>query len=217
MKATFAGTGYTALFGRSSRLLSSVFLILSLVLSSELSAQKFHFGASAGVIASQVDGDDLSGFNKFGYQAGLLGGYSLNPSNWIIINLEYASFGSKVATEFESTSVELDLGSIDILAAYSMRFGDTWDGQKRFRFVVGPKFHRFIEVNSPDLDRESIRNFMISGHFGLGFILTPSFILDLSYTHSFTNIFQGEPVDTDKLVPYYLSVGVSYYLNRGEQ
>ena len=195
---------------KSATILAAV--LCNLLIYQPVSGQDFHFGASAAMIASQVDGDDLNGFNKFGGEFGLLGGYSINDANWLVLNLQYASFGSRRTDEDSGVSSEIGLRSINVLPAYSLRFGDSWDGQKKFRLVVGPKFQRIIGVESRDFEREDLRTMFVSGNLGLSYLISNSFIIDLTYTHSFQNIVKNPSEKTDTLIPYYLSFGLSYYL-----
>ena len=129
-------------------------------------ARKFHFGASAGVIASQIDGDALNGFHKLGYQFSLLGGYSFNEAHWFVIELQYAAFGSNKKNEDVEENLEANLNSINILLGYSMHFGDSWDGIRKFRFIVGPKYHRLIKVEGPNINKESLKSQFIAAHVG---------------------------------------------------
>lgn len=181
----------------------------------ELAAQKFHFGGSIAATACQVDGDDLVGFNKLGFQGGLLGGYSFDSHNWLVVELQYSSIGSKKKNEDVDLNLEMDMQTINVFLGYSRRFGDTWEGRQKFRLFAGPKVQRIIEVESPNIPENSFKSMFVSAEIGCSYIFTPSFMADLTYTHSLMNILD-EPAgsSTDKLVPYYLSLGVSYYLNK---
>ena len=178
-----------------------------------LNSQKFHFGASAGIVASQIDGDNLRGFNKYGYQVGLLGGCSLNARNWIAVELRHATFGSVKRNEQATARVAVDLQSIDVLFAYSRRVGDAWDGQQKFRFLVGPRIHRVINAKSELVEKDDLSTFFISAHFGISHLISRSLLIDLTYTHGLMDILDTEFQGVSKLQPYYLSLGLSYYLS----
>ncbi len=177
-------------------------------------ARKFHFGASAGVIASQIDGDALNGFHKLGYQLGLLGGYSFNESHWFAIELQYAAYGSNKKNEDVEENLEANLNSINVLLGYSLRFGDSWDGIRKFRFIVGPKYHRLIKVDGPNITKESLKSQFIAAHVGFSYAVSKSVLLDLTYTHSVMNLLKEPLKTTDTYVPYYLTLGVSYYVSK---
>ena len=185
------------------------FLLLSL---STVSAQKFHFGVNAAVVASQVDGDELSGFNKWGYRGGLLGGYSFNETHWLVLELQYADYGSRKRNEELDMNMEVDMGSLNVLVAYSVRFGDSWDGFKKFRVLAGPQFNRVLSASGPNIREDNIRQSFFSAHVAVSYVLTESVLIDLSYTHAVANILEEPLMLTDTLVPYYLSLGVNYYI-----
>ena len=105
-------------FTQTASILAAILCVLGI--STPAIAQDFHFGVSAGVIFSQIDGDELSGFNKVGGEFGLLGGYSINDANWLVLNLQYSSFGSQRKDEDSGLSSEIGLRSINVLAAYSL-------------------------------------------------------------------------------------------------
>ena len=199
-----------------TQLASAAIFVLTILMSVESNAQdqKFHFGASLGFIASQVDGDDLKGFNKFGFQGGLLSGYSLNEHNWLVVELQYSSFGSAKRGEDADLNLEVGLQSINVLLGYSLRFLDTWDGEQKMRVIVGPKFQRLIEVDGPNLTKEQLKSLFVSANVGLSYIVTNAFIIDLTYTHGLANILKEPLSQADSLVPYYLTLGVSYYISK---
>ncbi len=175
-------------------------------------AQKFHFGINAGVTASQLDGDELSGFNKIGYHVALVGGYSIKDAHWITVELQNTAFGSKRKNEDVEMNLQADLNSVNVLLAYSLRFGDSWDGVRKFRFMVGPKFNSILKASGPNISEDVIRNSFIAGQATFSYVPSKSFMIDLTYTHAFQNILTEELPTTDSLVPYYLTLGVTYYI-----
>jgi hypothetical protein len=197
----------------------AVLLLVWSVFNAQLIAQnsderKFHFGISAGVIAAQIDGDALNGFHKAGYQFGLLGGYSMSKAHWLVVELQYAQYGSRKKNEDVEENLEATLSSLNVLLGYSLRFGDSWDGVKKFRFIVGPKFHRIINVDGSNITKEALKSQFIAAHVGFSYIISRSVILDLTYTYSVVNLLIEPLRTTDTYVPYYLTLGVSYYIRK---
>jgi len=180
---------------------------------SDLHAQRFHFGGSMAILASQVDGDNLKGFNKFGFNAGLLSGYSLNTSNWLVVELQYSTFGSKQRKEVSTMRLETEIRTLNVLCGYAVWFGDAWDGSKKFRLLIGPRMHA---IQKASLGRNSERNvldrYFISGNVSFGILLSESFVMDLSYNQGLSNILKAEYMGIESLNPYYLSFGITYYL-----
>jgi hypothetical protein len=177
-------------------------------------AQKFHFGLSTAVIASQVDGDNLRGFNKLGYNAGVLGGFSLDPTNAIAVELQYAVFGSNQSKETGVVRLETEIKTLNILCAYALRLGDSWDGVKKFRLLVGPRLHAIQSAKFGDSsDRDLWTRYFVSANVAFGVLLADRVILDLGYNHGLTNILRQDLNVVDKLNPYYLSLGLTWYLS----
>jgi len=180
-----------------------------------ISAQKFHFGLNAAVTASQVDGDNLRGFNKIGYSAGLTGGYAFSPVSWMVVELQYTTFGSAHGNENSPIKLETDIRTINTLCAYSVRFGDAWDGVARFRAVAGPRFHAVQHaVLGNTNDRNQLKKTFFSLHLGCGMLLTENLLLDLGYQHVLGNILEADVPGIDRLRPFFLSLGLTCYLYR---
>ena len=186
----------------------------SIVTDSDAQDRKFHFGINAAMVASQIDGDELRGFNKIGLQGGLVSGYSFNDQHWLHVGLEYTSFGSNKRNEDAEMSTEIGMQSINVVVAYSIRFGDSWEGDKRFRVILGPKYQRIITVKSSDVNEDMLHKDFIAGYVGFSYIFSEALMLDLAYTHSFSNILKEELISTNSLVPYYLTLGLTYYVFR---
>ena len=165
------------------------------------------------MIISQVDGDNLRGFNKIGFSIGLLSGYSLSDNSALVVDLQYATFGSAQSKEFGNPYLETEIQTINMLAGYSLRFGDSWDGSKKFRILIGPRLHAIQKSRlgrnhvSGGLDR-----YFVSANLGFGVYLSNSFVLDINYNHGLSNILKTPMESVEKLNPYYLSLGLTYYL-----
>jgi len=167
---------------------------------------------SAAVTASQMDGDALSGFNKIGYQAAIVGGYPINEAHWIVVELQNSAFGSNKRNEDVGVSLEADLNSVNVLLAYSFRFGDSWDGVRKFRFMIGPKFNSILKASGPNINDEVVKSSFWAGQATFSYMPGEAFMIDLSYTHAFQNILSEDVLEADSLVPYYLGLGLTYYI-----
>ena len=179
--------------------------------------QKFHFGGQVGLVSSQMDGDNLRGFNHLGYAVSALGGYAFDDTHWLVVELQRVTFGSSIKKETKSPRAEVDLTGYNVMAGYSVRFGDSWDGLYRFRAIVGPRFNSVTTASSPVIEEEAIQKTFVSVTAGLSYFMTPDLMMDLTYTHAIKNILNDPPeglVGIDKLVPYYINFSVSYYLSK---
>ena len=114
---------------------------------------QFRFGVFAGPMFNQVNGDNLSGFNKVGVSFGLLGGYKLNPANSIVVDLGFNGLGSnrgteKIPNDINRILLETDLTTINILLGYQFRFGNRWDGKKYYTVKAGVNYHRIVKISN---------------------------------------------------------------------
>jgi len=205
-----SGCPHSAVSGMTRMAVITLIIVFGL---SGLYGQKFHFGGSAAVITSQVDGDNLRGFNKLGFNVGLMSGYSLNANNALVVELQYATFGSAQSREYGVQHLETEIHTLNILLGYTLRFGDNWDGSKKFRLLVGPRIHAIQKSRLREKDgKGSLDRYFVSGHAGLGVLLSDSVILELSYNQGLSNILKTKMEGIEKLNPYYLSLGITYYL-----
>ena len=79
-----------------------LFVLLSL-LSLTLHAQRFHGGIMGGLAATQLDGDNLGGYNKPGVRVGGWVNTRVWPNTILQLELEYIQKGSKISqNELES-------------------------------------------------------------------------------------------------------------------
>jgi hypothetical protein len=201
-------------------------LLLSLLWLQPLSAQKFQFGVNTSLILSQIEGDQLRGFNKVGFSYGLVGGYSFNPSNWLVVSLNSSTFGSKKNEEKPSSVnnkilIETQLRTINVLFAYSRRFGDSWDNTKKYRALIGTRIHKTVDhetkvfdafVTEPiSFEDQDFKSTFFSVELGIGAFLRKDLLIDLTYNHVPINILKETKANIVKSAPFYLSVNLSYY------
>jgi hypothetical protein len=197
-----------------SRINALHFATLFTLIASGAGAQQFHFGGGIGLVASQVDGDNLRGFNKLGYSAGIVGGFAIHPEHWIVVELQYATFGSNQRKETSAIKLETDLRSINVLCGYAIRFGDAWDGSKKFRAMPGLRLHALQKaVLGKEESLDLVDRYFVSLNLSFGLLLTDRWILDLTYNQGLSDILKEDREEISKLNPYYLTLGVVYYLN----
>ena len=100
-------------------------IILSLLFSYESYSQEFRSGIIAGLCVSQVDGDNMSGYNRFGPQGGLFANYVFADKNAFQLELLYCMRGSATPSEKEPVVMgEIRSQYIDIALYYKYLFND---------------------------------------------------------------------------------------------
>lgn len=204
------------------------FIFLALIFSgifqqNNLSAQ-FTFGVKSGLVLSQVEGDNMVGFKKVGYDVGVLGGYAITEDHNLLIELSLSRLGSRKGSDPVPDNItkslwELDMNTINIFTAYTFRFGDNWDGVKDFKFTGGLKFNK---IYSSDLqiynkrgltsEEKTIDSNYISIKAGPGVLLTEHLALDFYYEHALANIVKNNnETQSRSLNPFTLNFILSYY------
>lgn len=202
-----------------------VVFILLCFFSIQICNGQFTFGTQAGLTLSQIEGDNLRGFKKAGYEFGLLGGYRLSNSNSISIALSYGLIGSKKAnTPVPTTNTkylsELSLNTLSVFCGYVFEIGDNWEGTSDFRFTSGLKYSKIISTNAVHFGKDGLfsssdilNNDMLLLKFGPGVFISDKVLLEIFYEHSLINV--AKQIDSpyiNKAVPFYLSFALSYII-----
>jgi hypothetical protein len=161
------------------------FLIISLTVNAGY-AQRFKGGIHAGLLATQVDGDDHHGYKKPGVFLGVFGNLPF-PSKKIKLQMEinYAQKGSKTPSS-DAVRYKMALHQIEV----PILFG--WEFWKELAVEIGPSFD-IIAAAKEYVDNVQVPgnsggskfnlievggvvglNYTFKGHFGLSFRLNYS-------------------------------------------
>jgi hypothetical protein len=168
---------------------TAFFLLLLVMASSPLQAQRFNAGLMLGGVTSQVDGDTYDGYHKWGYLGGGYVTLQISPHSSFQMELEYIQKGSRR----NDTSVSggdtylLRLHYIEIPVLYQYTF------KKRFYFEAGPVAD--ISIGSLELRNEAVppttvplRPVTFSGIFGFGAYLTNHLRINVRSNYSLNSI-----------------------------
>ena len=164
-------------------------LLLLVLASPSLHAQRFNAGLMVGGVTSQVDGDTYDGYHKWGYLGGGYVSLQISPHSSFQMELEYIQKGSKR----NDTSVSggdtylLRLHYIEIPVLYQYTF------KKRFYFEAGPVAD--VSIGSLELKNGAVppetvplRPVTFSGIFGFGAYLTKNLRLNVRSNYSLNSI-----------------------------
>ena len=207
-------------------LIVSFFVFLSTF---NLSGQHFKFAAHGGIGLSQVDGDRLSGFNKFVYDLGLEGSYKLSYSNEFTVVQSITRFGSNTSENFPNSAQEyfttLSLTTANIFFALRHNIGVKSKRDKIGTTIsFGLKVHQLISSDwevkyNPRAANKDIRidglkdrflstAFELSRHLGKGAIMYSQVdvvLQSIASDEESNGLVKG-------LLPYYFIVGVKYQI-----
>ncbi len=115
-----------------------------------MQAQRFQFSFHGAIVASQIDGDRIMGYNKLGYNLGIQGGLKFNDKSEFIVSQGFSSFGSSsgsvILSSINDYYIELSMKSANVLFAYAHYFGKKAKrSQKKveanFRMYAGVRLH----------------------------------------------------------------------------
>jgi hypothetical protein len=168
---------------------TAFFLLLFVIVSSSLQAQRFNAGLMLGGVTSQVDGDTYDGYHKWGYLGGGYVTLQISPHSSFQMELEYIQKGSRRVdtTTSGGTQYLLRLHYIEVPFLYQYTF------KKRFYFEAGPAAD--VTIGSLEL-RDGIeetgavplRPVTLTGIFGFGAYITNHLRINLRSNYSLISI-----------------------------
>ena len=164
------------------------FLLLILLFTSEfIHAQSFNAGIRFGIVGSQVNGDQLTGFNKAGFVAG---GYVKRKFSDVIslqMEIVYIQKGSRKPTDMYNSYYLMRLGYIEVPLNVLFHVA------KKVDLTAGPSFGTLIASEEKDeygtyTNAEPFEKFELSYNFGLIYQLSDNWSFDGRYSHSLMTI-----------------------------
>ncbi len=183
-------------------------------------AQKFDGSIVVGGTASQIDGDNLAGFNKIGLTGGMRLEYALENNLYAGLEMLYTARGSRSGltnpgTASSITSVHLNYIEIPLI------FGiKDWYLEDEKYYKVGAEtglsYGYLFGASSND---SAITNYIdefktsdISYHLGAFYAFTKRWTLNARYTRSVVTLYEDEANDVKALRSYYWSVRAIFRL-----
>ena len=198
--------------------------------------QRFNAGAFIGFNASQIEGDNHIGYNKFGIYGGLKGIARLSEQWDIHAELLISQIGSKsnnvpdnaLSRRFKKpVNITLLYGEIPFLIAY--KTAPTWSGDYILDLMGGFSYGRLIKQNvtetiyslsdatevrytdtAKEFNKNSVR-LIIGGNLRI----TSNVSLGIRHTFELTPLYRNKhnmPARPAKLSPYYFSFFALYVL-----
>jgi hypothetical protein len=188
--------------------MKKLFLITFFILYTTFSfSQKFHGGLFAGVAASQISGDQLTGYNKAGIFAGGFTNYHFTEKLALQLEIYYIQKGSRKNPHPKSndyTVYKLNLQYVEMPLLFK------WEFSKRFFLEVGPSIGAVMNNTGkekdeggviPNTQRPVFNRFDFCGVLGMGVNISRNFKVNIRTIDSFIPV--RKPV-----------VGTSYRLDR---
>ena len=192
-----------------------------MLISFSANAQRFGAKAVAGFNMSQIAGDQLAGFDKFGLNAGLSGNAEILPKLHLHVEFLYSQRGSRpgIFNSNVDPDLNIDLRYVD-LPVY-VTYSDWYDEEKDFYkayLLGGFSYGRLLSAttsdnfNAPGDDLETLVDFFNENDFswlvGFGFRLGSRIGIQLRYTSSINLLLDAEKegLNTFSLRPFFLTL-----------
>ncbi len=139
---------------KSNKLFSSLVFALLLYFcgNHSLNAQKFKGGLFGGLISSQVNGDNLSGFDIFGIHAGAFTTLNLSERGHLQFEIGLSQKGAQERDSSTSNFYRLRINYVSIPLLYTYRLN------KQLSFEVGPQADLFVNFTEEDIAGERQNN-----------------------------------------------------------
>jgi hypothetical protein len=159
------------------------FLVIFLLFMNHLHAQKFDAGILAGLSTSQVDGDDLSGFNKAGFKAGGFVSRKLGGKAALVFEIEYIQKGSRKPVSADNEYFLMRLGYIEVPLLFNYYVGKKWNLEAGVAFAALVSSYEEDEtgeiLHAPEFNR---LDYLIA--IGANYFITSNFYFNIRYSYS---------------------------------
>ena len=157
---------------------------------------RFYGGVRVGFTATQISGDDLSGFHKLGAAAGAFVNHSIIPSGRLKLQLEldFVMKGSHSHTPknvIADNFYSLTLGYVEmpLMLVWTAGKWQLWGKSFNFDLEVGPVFgvnvfSREREANGPIVGRPPFRWYEFSAQAGISLMIADHHSVNFRYENS---------------------------------
>jgi hypothetical protein len=191
-----------------------------------VSAQRFSAGMLAGFNASQIDGDDLAGFDKLSLTGGFKATMEFESAFNMNVEFLYSGRGSQpdVFNPEYDPDIEITLKYIE-LPVY-MSLGDWWQEEGEYYKVSvhgGLSYARLIDAQTFDYANSSEESLDLlvpyftendlSWLLGINYRWSPRWGVTARYTRGIIPLLDPEKhdLDTKRLLSYFLTFRFEYY------
>ncbi len=152
-------------------------------------AQYFNAGVKAGIVASQVDGDTYSGFDKLGFNLGLFVSYQLSMRTSLQLGLDYIQKGSNHNPNYEIGDYDqykISLGYVQLPLLFQYKI------TSNFSFETGPAFgvlfSHYEERDNFEIESNPFRKFTLNLLCGFNYKINNKWNANFQTDYSLTGI-----------------------------
>ena len=190
--------------------------LLMSVLILRVQSQRFEAGFKVAGCLSQIDGDDILGFNKPGYELGIFTAARLSPATSLELGIQYNLRGSHYGKN-DPVPIRFDLHYVDIPLLFILKDWLQEDQGKsyyRMSFFGGFSVGRLISSSSlTGLDQEFNKT-DISWILGTTYNWSPNWGITGKYTRSLSSLYTySKNAREIRMISYFISLGLNYKFN----
>ncbi len=206
----------------------SVILILSLLIQTEMKAQRFSAGLVGGLNASQIDGDNLAGFDKVGITGGILTVMEFESPFRMNMEFLYSERGSRpdIFNPEYDPDIEISLKYIELPVYVSL--GDWWQEEGEYFKVSahgGLSYGRLLNAKTTDYYNPSEASYDqlvqyfsendLSWLLGMSYRMSKNWGITARYSRGIIPLLDAKKHDlaAETLRTYWLTFRFEYYFN----
>lgn len=203
----------------SLKLLFAHFRLVLLVILplATLSSQGFNAAMIGGFNASQIDGDDLAGFNKLGLHGGMKVGYFIKPkldlSTELLLSQRGSSSQISIGNPVEQIFIHLNYLEIPVMIAFHDWLFD--ESYYKVRADVGLSYGNLFNASSKnsffDDNVDAFRTHDVSFLVGIGYRFNRRIGVNMRYTRSVIPIFENPSQLVRALYGYFVTFRLEYH------
>lgn len=189
---------------------------LFLFISDVILAQKFGGGITLGFNASQIDGDDMAGYHKIGWNSGLNTSYNLNDPWQINVDFLFSQRGSQsqlIPDETESLrKITLNYIELPVYIAYQdWKIEDDFYKVQGFAGLsAGRLFSVKNALGDDDINGDNFLKNDLSYILGAKFMFSKHLGMTGRYTRSFIKMYKNPEDGSRSLLSYFLNFSLFY-------
>ncbi|MBK8955992.1 MAG: PorT family protein [Saprospiraceae bacterium] len=191
-------------------------LLLGIIFTQVIHSQRFEGGLKLAGTLSQIDGDDIYGFHKPGYEAGVYVAAGLSKSTALETGISYNLRGSHYSKN-DLLRVAFSLHYIDVPVLFVLRDWMTEkDGKEYYQmeFFGGLSVGKLIGSSSLSGVDEDFNKTDVSYILGASYFWSKNWGGSAKYTRSFTSLYEySKNGGLVQMTSYYLSLGLKFKFN----
>ncbi|MBK7225808.1 MAG: porin family protein [Saprospiraceae bacterium] len=174
---------------------------------------RFSSGVHAGMNFAQIDGDEIYGFNRFGFTAGILGRARIKNNLELGVEFKYSLRGSHYGKN-DPPIINIKLNYLEVPVLFIVKDWKKEYNDKSFykmEFLGGFSFGRLISASSSNGIHDDFKKFDFSWTAGCTYYGTPHWGYFARYTRAFLPIYRYQKNNQNySMISYFLSLGLEY-------